>query len=425
MKRAFEIFIVLALITVVNSVFSLPINTYFNVDEGVSYTEIQVQKDLDFTIRLPGGGWYLNRFDSETLLFRIRVTEPEYTEFLLHPQKEGRSYLFFSYMEKDVYVLVHVLVPDKYPQLEILPEIEDQKGESVGGMPAPSIQSEEVSEAGKKGKASAESDTSVSLPSSEIPTKNGAHSASDEKESLTGFLRDEERDIYYIDKEGQKVDVPMIHENDSYRRGVGNFKKGAFSQAVSSMYEYLEKCQKCDYSDEAHFILAKSHMQMGADDEAVKHLDILIRGGSAKRVATGGEPESESQSQLLKEASLYRARIEYRNERLTSALESYNTVLEYEPSNREVLKSLGDIYYQLGDYEQALPLYEQVIRKGVESDEIYFRAAKICDRPGKLRDLEKAYSYYKIVIDRYMNSEHFSYAKQRVDFLEKNFYHFR
>jgi len=397
-------------------VFGQDSSEYISIEEGISYKEISVQRGTDFIIRLPGGGWYLNRYESTSLSFKTRVTEPVYTEFLIHPIKEGQSYLFFSYMKRDVYILVHVL-PVDHPLQLVTPV---PGSEALIEVPPPYRRDDEM-----EVKGDVQEKPEVEHTDALSSVLSGSAQKGPEPENIehpTGALRPTEpqrgepekgigeREMYYIDRNKQRVSVPYKDENDSFKKGVGFSEKGMFSQAAESLEQYLFECEGCTHRDEAHFRLAGVYLNLGEDESALKHLDTLLTGK--------GE-------EYKKEAYLIRADIDNREGRMSDALVGYKKVLEYDPLNSELIRKVGDIYFQLEDYGNALNMYEMGIGKGMESDNIYFRLAIICDSPGKLRDLEKAYLYYKIVIDRYPNSEHYSYAKKRVDFLEKNFYHYK
>jgi tetratricopeptide (TPR) repeat protein len=347
------------------------------VEEGVSYKEITVEKGIDFLIRLPGSGWYLNRFDRKNLSFKTRINEPEYTEFVINPIQEGPTYLFFSYVHKDVYVLVRVV---------------DTSTQAI---------------ADEEGERGSEEEKQVVL-------QHGIklESPKNEKERQMTIRSDilSDREIFYIDEENRKVSVPYSDENDSYNRGLRLFDKGMFPEALESFQEYLTNCKRCEYLDEAHFRSVNAYVKTGQEEEAIKHLEKLIRDGSDK---------------YKKEASFLKAEIDFKEGRILDALGGYKVVLEFEPENRDLLKKVGDIYFQLEEYENALDMYVRSIENGIESDEIYFRTAIIYDSPGKLRNLEEAYRYYKILIDRYRDSEHYTYAKKRVGFFEKNFYKYK
>jgi hypothetical protein len=78
------------------------------VDTEEHYKEINVKRGVDFTLRLKGSGWYLNRYDTGRLDFKFRVVETGYTDFTIRTSDEGQAYLFFSYLDKDMYVLVNI-----------------------------------------------------------------------------------------------------------------------------------------------------------------------------------------------------------------------------------------------------------------------------------------------------------------------------
>ncbi len=399
------------------------------VEEGVSYKEITVQRGIDFLIRLPGSGWYLNRFDRKNLSFKTRINEPEYTEFVIHPIQEGPAYLFFSYVHKDVYVLVRVV---DTPVLAIADEEGERESEDLTPTDKKKIIPEIIElpqEIEDNGKSLAEGISETIQQREELEKSKSEDKSEEERRvavqkdiKLEGPKTEKERpitipsdtlsdkEIFYINEKNRKVSVLYSDENDPYNRGLRLFDKGMFSEALESFQEYLINCKRCEYLEEAHFRSINAYVKTGQEEEAMKHLEKLIRDGSDK---------------YKKEASFLKAEIDFKEGRILDALGGYKVVLEFEPENRDLLKKVGDIYFQLEKYENTLEMYMRAIENGIESDEIYFRIAIIHDSPGKLRNLEEAYRYYKILIDRYRNSEHYTYAKKRVGFFEKNFYKYK
>jgi len=75
--------------------------------------DITVSLMNDFRITLEGKGWYLNRYQRNSLGFRLRTIKTDHTVFLITPLREGTSYLLFSHLNDDVYVTVHVIAEGK------------------------------------------------------------------------------------------------------------------------------------------------------------------------------------------------------------------------------------------------------------------------------------------------------------------------
>ena len=74
--------------------------------------EFNVHEGVEFRVHIEGSGWYLNRYDKEHLSFNRRFVEPSHTSFDLYAKKSGQSYLLFSHIYRDIYVMVNI---DKTP----------------------------------------------------------------------------------------------------------------------------------------------------------------------------------------------------------------------------------------------------------------------------------------------------------------------
>ena len=335
------------------------------VDTEEHYKEINVKRGVDFTLRLKGSGWYLNRYDTGRLDFKFRVVEPGYTDFTIRTANEGQAYLFFSYLDKDLYVLVNIkdsLLENNSTELQENTEDKDFKKEI---------------ERGKK-----------RVPEKAVPG---------------------DAEIYYVGKDKKVIKVPDQNEDAEYKKGIQLFNDGLLEKALMSFMDYLSNCESCLFENDALFKIAEIYIDRDDTEAAIENLNEIIESGSQEH---------------RREAYLKKAGLDYRAGRLRNALDSYRAVLEYDGGDTDMLKIIGDIYYQLNNHEKALTAYLQVIDKGLAVDEVYFRVAFIYDSPGGLRDLEKAFRFYMIITEKFISSEHYQYSKQRVKFFEKNFFRY-
>jgi len=338
------------------------------VDTEEHYKEINVKRGVDFTLRLKGSGWYLNRYDTGGLDFKFRVVEPGYTDFTIRTSDEGQAYLFFSYLDKDMYVLVNIkdsLLENNSTELQ--EDTEDTED---------TVFKKEI-ERGKKRVA---------------------------EKAVPG-----DAEIYYVGKDKKVIKVPDQNEDAEYKKGIQLFNNGLLEKALMSFMDYLSNCKSCLFENDALFKIAEIYIDRNDTEAAIENLNEIIESGSQEH---------------RREAYLKKAGLDYRAGRLKNALDSYRAVLEYDGGDTDMLKIIGDIYYQLNNHEKALTAYLQVIDKGLAVDEVYFRVAFIYDSPGGLRDLEKAFRFYMIITEKFISSEHYQYSKQRVKFFEKNFFRY-
>ncbi len=355
----------------------------FIIERGKRYAEIEMAVGADFHVNLQGGGWYLNRYDEKKLSFERRYTDTIHTEFIIRPLQTGEAYLFFSYLEEDVYVRVSIF--------DILPE---PRSLHVPARDPGEIDTENPEETSENSAVEKKMQEKVQTPSGIKKQKN---------ESV-------QKDIYYIDTEDRKIDVPFSSEDDAYFHGIRLYKKHATENAVKQFEKYLSECTRCSHMLKAHKYLSDIHIEMENEKEALKHLQVLIERGSEDQ---------------KKNAFSVKAHIDYRSGRLNEALSGYRAVLDFEPENGKILKRIGDIHFELQNLGAALDAYQKSIAHGVDDDEVYYRVAVILESPGALKDLEKAYTNYKIIVDRFGESEHYTYAQKRVVFFETNFYKYK
>jgi tetratricopeptide (TPR) repeat protein len=216
--------------------------------------------------------------------------------------------------------------------------------------------------------------------------------------------------MFYTDKQDRVVEVPLKNEEDAYRRGSQLYQKGQGDGALQEYLSYLAECKTCAHKEQAHYRAAELYVKQGRDGDALAHLEALLRASSAD---------------LRLKAYLLRADIDLRGGNVKRAIEGYSAAWNIDARNKDLPRKIADLYYDTKEYDSALPLYERSIESGNADDEVYFRAATICDGEGKTRNLEKAYGYYNALIERFKNSRHADYARKRVAFLKKNFYNFK
>ena len=355
----------------------------FVVERGSRDVEISVKSGEEFRIHLEGRGWYLNRYDRDGLLFRSRMVGQSKTSFVILPKKKGSFYLLFSYLENDSYV--KVIVDGEGLSEEAPAENEAKKREEA--IPVETSRSEQEKPAGEK--------------------QAGPPATTQETPSIRGAP---ESEIFYTDSDNRVVSVPVKNEDDPYRSGVKLHEKRRYKEAAERFTEYLESCKSCRYGIEASMRLSEVLIADKRGKEALQHLDRVIESGSSK---------------YMKSALLHRGDIYYHEGRLRDALESYKGCLKIGASDPKLLRRIGDIHFDLNEYREALDHYERLQQSDVFDDVVLFRIATIYDSPGEPRDVEKAYRYYKRLVESFEDSRFVSFARGRIEFLEENFFNYR
>jgi hypothetical protein len=423
--------------------------------------EISVLKGEDFTIRLREAGWYLTRYESKTIGYRRRVLGEGYTDFLFIARESGTGYLFLRHGRRDVYLLVHIgeergtpasavgaktgdaepapyeedvpKVPTTGTPIPETPEPIQEPSEPSVGVPdtvtgqipdrlfvieEPTVSARATDEAARGEGRSAPGDAPRVSPAQTSPGPASSKPTGGLKSEKSGAGASPRRDakgegkegLYYLDRGNRVVEVPGANENDPYRRGTQYFQKGDSAKALASYQEYLAECEKCTHSDEVNLRIAEMLIKEGKEKEAGGALETLTRSGS---------------QEYRVKAYLLRADIDYRSGNLKRALEGYASALSIGADNRELERKIGDLYYEEKDYDSALAFYERFMRSGSADDEVYYRAALICDSLAAARDIEKAYRYYRKIVENYKTSVHAELAEKRIQFFEKNFFHYK
>jgi predicted negative regulator of RcsB-dependent stress response len=334
----------------------------FRVQAPGEQEEITVKRDTSFTVYIDGQGWYLKRYDRSKLSFKKRIAETKYTAFTIHPSVNGSSFLLFRYVDKDIHLPVNIV--------ESLPEDETADLDSN--------ESDQTTNDG--GKKPGDGDTS------------------------------KENELYYINKENQIVKIPTTNENDLYFKGITLNTDGNYDDAARALDRYVEICERCRYRDSARLVLAEISMKLNNEKEALDHLDSL---------AESGNPS------IKNKALIKKAEIHYKAQRYSNAADAYRKAYDSGNEDTGILEKLGDIYLLMDDYTGALKVYEEGISQGLSNDKIIFRVANFYDKPGALRNIERAYHYYKIIVEKYEASVHYAEATERVQFFEKNFFNYQ
>jgi tetratricopeptide (TPR) repeat protein len=397
----------------------------FVLHGGTGQEEIAVSSGKEFRISIDGAGWYLNRYDRQRLKFRYRIVDPTKTSFVILPLQAGEGYLLFSYLKEDVYVRVVIDGEEAPGSAGGQAPAVTESGAMVSGdtvepassiperdMPAPALA---VTGEGEKPAGPTDSDREEESVRVFGDQENASAREKDEGVKEPGDLRKpkDTEGIYYIDEAGRVVSVPAnagMDEGDEYKRGTTLYGRKRYSEAAERFVRYLDRCEECEYEIDASMKLAESLVAIGREKEAIPYLDKVIGSKAA---------------QYYKRAYVLRGNIYYKEGSLKKALQSYRDALDAGVESVEVLRRVGDLHYELNEYGSALEIYERLKNLGAADDSLFFRVATIYDSPGKPRDIEKAYSYYKLLVAEYGKSEYCPFARKRIDFLEKNFFDYK
>ncbi len=391
----------------------------------------------NFRVTLEGKGWYLNRYQHNSLAFRLRTLKTDRTIFLITSLREGTSYLLFSHLDDDVYVTVNVVAEGEtvpVPGKSAVSVSSENRGESSTrrrvllpsaekGMEVNATEKEDnIIGQGKRFSGKEPTGEGIGQTSSGVRKEEGngqkpSEIKQQEKETTSSKRREKQvekqpllkSNVYYIDKNEQAIEVPTRDEEDLYRDAVAAINSGEYPASTEKLMKYLSSCSRCRYRTAARIALAEAYREHKEYDKALQNLDALT-----------GSPKVLQKDMYLKKAEIYSITGDLRNAAL-----SYQKAYETDENDIGILEKLGNIYYQNGDYEDALYNYEEGITHGLLNDEIFFRVASMYDRPGPLRNIERAYRYYRKLVDTFESSSYRVHSLERVRFFEKNFYNYR
>lgn len=402
---------------------------YIDMQKGIE--EIRVKKGVIFTVVVKGKGWYLNRFDREKLAFKKRTVESEHTDFTMESTGEGSGYMLLSFLSENIYLPVMVYEYEIEGQREGVAEGLEATAKTVEEPVIEQIeQKEELVKGEIEGREEGEKREEKVISYGRIEERKEVPQEQTFKDQplqepqekiVKGKVEVKEKpvpsekpvpggELYYVNRDNAIVMIPRRDEDDLYRRGVTLYNQKNYEQAQRLFREYLSGCERCTYRDNVSIMLAESLSKSGNEEEAVSLLDTVIVSGKQASAARA----------LIMKADIY-----YRTGRIKEAADSYRKAYEMGEKDPGMLEKIGDIYYLVQDYEKALMVYEEGIAQGLKNDEILFRVASFYDQPGTLRNIERAYYYYKLIVEKYPGSKHYAKAEERVRFFEKNFFNYR
>lgn len=370
------------------------------IEDKVYHKEVTVAHERDFIVRLEGSGWYLNRYDRKSLSFKLRRIEPDATYFTMHALNKGDSYMLFTYKEKDVYILVkisssvpltHKSISDSSDAVRLIVNVEEEEESAK--------EKKELPDSGKDGDRPSSKTAEIEITQKEM-----------REEPIETEKKSEDKEIYYTDKKGKVVKVPDSSEDDHYFDALRSLKNQSYDRSLDGFEHYLAHCKKCRYRDEAYLKIADLYTRLGRTEQAVNYFERLFDSPS---------------HQYRKEAHTRKAELSFNAGNLLDALNDYEKAHEYDPRDIDVLRMIGDICYDLQRHEDALQAYERLIAQGHYEDGILFRVASMYDSPGEMRDVEKAYKYYRKIVEMYSASKHYAYSVERVQFFERHFFQYK
>jgi tetratricopeptide (TPR) repeat protein len=354
--------------------------------ENSEYQEIHVAPAQRFSIELAGTSWYINRYDRDTLTFHLRKIGSGAIEFVLTADREATAYILFSSVKDDLYV--RVFVREKQDQEKTVRENE----------------SDTLNQQQEKRAA-----VEVAPPEKKPPRGKAPPQRSQDEQPQSDTNDRKPVELFYTDDDGNLVKVPVRQEENVFEQGVSALQKDRLEEAELKFSEYLSSCERCSRRTDALVSLAEVFRRSGRNQDALNAL--------TKALASTEEKEKENTH--LKIAELY---LEMGSPEMAAS----RYLKAYEISrNPDHLKKAGDLYFQHEKYLEAASAYEKWLRTGLEDPTLLYRLATVYDLPGTMRDIQKAYHYYRLLAGEYPDSPLADKARERVRFFEEHFYRYR
>ena len=422
-KKSYLLIIIIAIIFLLNNFRVVAsIDKVFKFPSSVSMLNVAVNRGEEFSVEIEGSGWYANRYSRDKISILLRTVDNGKTKFNLRAIGIGEAYMFFSLVERDKYL--HILIKEKpikqktEKSINPLRESQEKNGpekikEKNEGKTNQQIKVKNINinkkEAGKA-ISGINQENNKGKTKKNKQTLNANIKVSKPQNSYELVKKKKEPEIYYIDnKSKKKVEISVKDENKDYFEGIARLKSEDYLKAIELLNNYLNKCEKCKYNEDAIFHIAKAYDLEGNDADALKFFEKILSKGSGKYYI-----------EVLK----WMANYYYGKKDLKKALNYYQKLFN-KTKDPGVEKKIADIAYNLGEFELSLEGYNYCINNRIVDDEIIYRLASIYDKPGKYRDIEKAYSFYHKIVESYPKSKYFDISKKRVSFFEKNFINLR
>ena len=381
-----------------------------------SLLNITVYKDDEFIIEIDGKGWYANRYSRDKVSILLRIVDKDKTIFKIKTNNSGEAYIFFSLVGEDKYL--HIVILERESLKKSVSNIEEKividegkKKEKVVNKASNVVSNSKA----KENTLSKEPDKEQIVGISKVDLKRKKAKKIEQNENVESqkpeesYVKAKEKgktEIYFIDnKNNKKVKIPLKNENKDYFEGIKSLKGKNYDKAVELLNDYLNNCERCKYREDAVYNIAKAYDEKGNKNEAIKLFKKIIVEIKGKYYVHA----------LKWVANYYDKKGNYKE-----AINYYQKLFS-ETSNPVVKKRIADIAYNMGNVSVSLEAYKYCIEHNIIDDEIYYKLALLYDKPGKYRDIEKAYKYYHEIVEDYPNSKYFNFSKERVLFFEKNF----
>ncbi len=197
--------------------------------------------------------------------------------------------------------------------------------------------------------------------------------------------------------------------------GKNLFNKNELKASEDSFMELLQKYPDSKYKDEVTYMLGQIMLKKKRYDEALMYFTKIV--------------EDFKGSSYRGKAFYYSAYIYFIKKDYNKAIQLLSN-MKYEFPGKNILYKgyilAGDIYIARGNIITGIEEYKQaIINKNRYSDEALFKLGKVYENNKEVRNLEEAVKYYKRIIDNYPDSEYYLSAKDRIEYIEKNFLNYR
>ncbi len=419
------------------------------------FDTINIRKDEIVNIKIPGKGWFVNRYSDEKIDILLRILDDNCTIFKIKGIENGEGYIFFSHVKMDRYVRIVVNnnvrngVKSKVTTEEITSDSKNKEN-SFGSITIPNNNASENNKDKKIIKENEERElqknkikkdnisksdlekvknnstpinsrdkdyVKVSLNNNQKmgKVKNNMQKEkakkSEKKETLLASTKKSKpvTNMYFYDKSGKKITVALNSENEKFFKGKKAFKNGNYEKSIDLLKDYIKDCKDCIHKTEALYILANIYSVINNTKLATEYYKRLINCENLeyryKALLFLGDYETENRNY---------------NEALRYLVKAFELKKDF-----NLAKKIGDINFETGNLDESIKYYKFCIDSIGGDDYIYYKLASIYDSDGKYKDIQNAYKYYRLIVKRFPSSRYYNIAEERVKFFEKNFINFK
>ncbi|MBN1898459.1 MAG: tetratricopeptide repeat protein [Spirochaetes bacterium] len=240
----------------------------------------------------------------------------------------------------------------------------------------------------------------------------------EKKESVTKNKPEISKFKEYKKETGQpKKEGVSTAEASLYNSGLQFYKAKNYDESQSVFIELLQKYPDTAFKAQSTFYLGQIMFEKGQKDQALMYYNKLSE--EYPKISLAGEA-------VYKSAQIY-----YEDKKYSEGLKSLLNFQKKYPQNKLIDESyvlLGDMYRKKGEMNSAAKMYQAVVEKYPKSnsvDQALFKLGDLYENEKDVRNFEMSLNYYERIVKSFPDSEFLEPARERIEFIKKNFLEYR